>query len=424
MLGQTMSSFPLTLRGILALLGGIYLFFGPWHRTQDLVAGTLGLSLILITSLAYLVNLFNSEILRRKLKLTIYLDKQKIIAKQPTSAVLDIEEPTPILLPLLERTLTLIPKRGNYSPSMRFDSGAKSKLLFELNFPHRGIWEFSRVKIELKDSLGLTKLSSNLTLKQVVQASVYPAQSEQLSVPIISSSIREGDEAVSTDQRLGEPFDLKSYHPSDGMSKIVWKLYAKSGELFARHPEASMTPEGRVIVWAQGGLDSDNAYSAALNYLWQLELNSIEMHFYCQGSKIGECAKSLIQAEALVLSSAWNSESKAIDNNMLFKNLPALEPAATSFVIFASNNGEAEDQQELLALVSSISNGPVSSSTKLHLVLAEPVLDRSLNTEQGVLNSFIFGAKQHDQRPVVSSATINQLIQQGVQIYQRGTERV
>jgi len=97
------------------------------------------------------------------------------------------------------------------------------------------------------------------------------------SVPVLTSSYRAGDLISDANERRGDPFDLKPYHPSDGIKKILWKVYAKTGELISRHPEQSMTPEGQVFIFSVNNVEDDHVCGAALDYTKKLEDLSLDV---------------------------------------------------------------------------------------------------------------------------------------------------
>jgi hypothetical protein len=134
-------------------------------------------------------------------------------------------------------------------------------------FPHRGIWIIDNTLVEFCDRFKLWVFSINIQLEeQKASFIVYPPIISSSTYPIVQSTEREGDTSISTSQTSGDMYDIKRYHPSDGMRKIIWKVFARSGQLLSRHPEPTMTPEGKSIIFACGGTFNDSAYSAAADY--------------------------------------------------------------------------------------------------------------------------------------------------------------
>ena len=107
--------------------------------------------------------------------------------------------------------------------------------------------------------------------------------------------------------RHGEPFDIKSYHPSDGVKKIVWKAFAKRGELLSRHPEASMTPEGFVVILVVAGPEGDTACAHAIAYTSSLEQLNLEIIASCEGARGRSPAHSPEAFKELLIDSVWDT---------------------------------------------------------------------------------------------------------------------
>jgi len=122
--------------------------------------------------------------------------------------------------------------------------------------------------------------------------------------------------------RQGDPFDIKPYHPSDGIKKIVWKAFAKSGELLSRHPEASMTPEGFVTIVTLARPQDDDVCSKVIAYTRALEELKLDLLITCEGAQGRPLARSSSECEELLIDSVWDarlstSETLERDTNAL-----------------------------------------------------------------------------------------------------------
>jgi hypothetical protein len=123
----------------------------------------------------------------------------------------------------------------------------------------------------------------------------------------LSSTQRPGDLVIDTLNRQGDPFDIKPYHPSDGLKKIVWKAFAKRGELLSRHPEASMTPEGYVVILVLAGPLDDDVCARALAYTRTLDELKLDIVVGCQGGRSYIPASTPEAAEELLIDAVWES---------------------------------------------------------------------------------------------------------------------
>lgn len=107
--------------------------------------------------------------------------------------------------------------------------------------------------------------------------------------------------------RQGDPFDIKQYHPADGIKKIVWKAFAKRGELLSRHPEASMTPEGFVVLFTIAAKEGDRACAHAEAYAESLSKLNLEIIASCEGAKARPPARSVEELHDLLIDSVWDA---------------------------------------------------------------------------------------------------------------------
>jgi len=122
--------------------------------------------------------------------------------------------------------------------------------------------------------------------------------------------------------RQGEPFDIKSYHPSDGVKKIVWKAFAKRGELLSRHPEASMTPEGFVVMLVIAGVEGDPACAQAFAYSESLARLNLEIIASCEGALTRPPARAPEALKELLIDSVWDARPE--DPSQLQRDAAAL----------------------------------------------------------------------------------------------------
>jgi hypothetical protein len=127
------------------------------------------------------------------------------------------------------------------------------------------------------------------------------------SLPLLSSTQRPGDTVTDTLNRQGDPFDIKPYHPSDGIKKIVWKAFAKSGELLSRHPEASMTPEGFVTIITLARPEDDDICSKVIAYTRALEELKLDLLISCEGLHGRQLVRGSNACEELLIDSVWDA---------------------------------------------------------------------------------------------------------------------
>ncbi len=147
------------------------------------------------------------------------------------------------------------------------------RLSDSLLFPHRGVWHLTGLQFHLEDFLGFTSLTWDLPLSLSIEVSAPLLTIRPL--PIVASSATAGDDISLAHERTGELFDMKPYDPSEGASRILWKTFARSRQLFVRRPEPALLPEGEVAVFVVANRSEDYVVGACRSFLEQLRENQI-----------------------------------------------------------------------------------------------------------------------------------------------------
>lgn len=178
-----------------------------------------------------------------------------------------------------------------------------------MQFPHRGNWRFQKATWVLYDVFDLWHFHHTQKYDDThAIVPVSPPAGFDSPPPIINSCLRDGDSVADIQEARGDYYDIKRYHPSDGMRKIVWKIFARTGELLARHPEKTMTPEGRVLMAVCAQSIHDSGARLAINYSSYLIDAGLECSATCLGQLSGDPAKTPEALEKLLIETAWSSD--------------------------------------------------------------------------------------------------------------------
>lgn len=301
---------PLSLRCVLILCCLLYLLVGPVNTSSDIVsAGLTYGSLTLITTIVLLV-VTQGAILARRVSLEVLPPQDNIVSGTPTRIVLRL--PALRVLPLTHLDLSvefdhplptpLVVRLVGASPSDR-------RVHIDVVFPHRGTWSVQAIRCQLGDIAGMAQYSWRYN--QECSIIVAPPVATETDLPILSSAQRPGDLVIDTLNRQGDPFDIKAYHPSDGVKRIVWKAFAKRGELLSRHPEASMTPEGYVVILVLARPSDDDLCSRTLAYVRSLDELKLDVVVGCQGGRDATPARTPDASRSLLIETVWESAHHA-----------------------------------------------------------------------------------------------------------------
>lgn len=299
---------PLTTRSVVGLLLLLYLIVGPIRESTDIVSASLTYALLIIIALTSGAVAIQGAILKRYATLEVSPPTEPAISGEPTKLLLTISRAR--MLPFLFLDVTIeFENPGTTSATIRISGlrGETRSIPLESLFPHRGSWEIRGIRCSLRDVSGLAK--SQWEILKPTAITVVPPTSHESTLPILSSTQRPGELVVDVFNKQGEPFEVKAYHPSDGMKKIVWKAFAKRGELLSRHPEASMNPEGFVVMLVIADREGDSACAHALAYARSLASLNLDIIAGCEGGATRTPAHSPESLLDLLIDSVWDASS-------------------------------------------------------------------------------------------------------------------
>jgi hypothetical protein len=145
-------------------------------------------------------------------------------------------------------------------------------------FAHRGVWRIATASWTVQDCFGFWKFhSKQLSQSSAEATTVYPQSRIFEQLDPLYASVKQGDDQLDATQLGTDLYDIKRYHPSDGLRKIVWKVFARTGELLSRHPEQTMTPDGKVILLVAGGPMADTGYAQCYQYMQQMHHSGVDV---------------------------------------------------------------------------------------------------------------------------------------------------
>ena len=350
---------PLTIRSVIFLIFCAYLLVGPVPQSSDIVAAALACGLLALFLAIVLAARLQALYVQRRLTLELYPPDEPITSGQSTRAVVKF---SPLqLLPgmTLECRLSCV-HEGISIPTITLFKGtpAGHRVAIEIIAPHRGNWDIHGVRCTIGDLTGFIRVSWTIPLDSSLI--VYPPKQSDALLPLVSSTQRPGDLITDAVHRLGDPFDIKPYHPSDGIKKIIWKAFAKRGELLSRHAEASMTPEGFVALFVLAQAADDDACGKALAYVNALTELKLDLLLSCEGNNGRAPGHNVETCQELLIDSAWDAQrtssiSLATDLQSLFDACTRTSVAVTlrTIVVFCSGTRMAgPDGVELMRTIS------------------------------------------------------------------------
>ncbi|MFM1848044.1 MAG: hypothetical protein RL417_1518, partial [Pseudomonadota bacterium] len=310
-------SSPITLRGGALGAFGVYLLLGPVARETDIVAAVFAATILFLVITALTLTIASGARIRREFLPALSFpegDEESpgdsgVYSGREVGCLLKV--PPISIWPLYVLSVRLEFEEPGLNLSVHRMTGSFSGNSFlpqPITFPHRGRWRLRAIDCVFGDQFGLTQLRWQHTVPSLGGTiTVRPPRPHGSVLPVITSCQRSGDLVTDLHDRRGDLFDLKPYHPADGMRRIVWKIFARRGELVSRQPEASMTPEGRAILYVLARSNEDLICGALLRYLQSLEDLGIEIFLGCEGMGSHPPARSVMLSERLLIEAVWNA---------------------------------------------------------------------------------------------------------------------
>ena len=331
---------PCTLRGILAIILATVAVRTLAIAEFDLVANILGWSILALLGITFLSVLFLRFRIAAILEATSHISTLSVISKRPIPAGISLRNSSlPPYFALELRRVFAHP--GVESPVhivTGYQGASSSRILVDsLRFPHRGRWKLNFLECRISDALGFCALRWRIPLDSIisVSAETYPIE----SLPIVASSHRAGEDLTSSSERTGDLFDIKTYDPSDGIKRILWKTYARSGELVSRRPEPASIPDGELALFLLARREEDVVAGAVQDYIEQLRANDIEVLFGTDTLSIGDMESS--QDAAYVMKP--DEIQDAIDGDVWHDSLGTGQ-GVSEFIESLSERGRAVEQ--------------------------------------------------------------------------------
>jgi hypothetical protein len=87
----------------------------------------------------------------------------------------------------------------------------------------------------------------------------------------------------------------------------VWKIFARTGQLIARHPEPQTQPEGKTFIFAIADHFEDRVAASAYRYVTRAEELGMEIRCGCLGMNAEPLARNREEALRLLLKTVWES---------------------------------------------------------------------------------------------------------------------
>lgn len=251
-----------------------YLLLYPASEQYDLLASIVG-GFLLVT-LAVLGILFVLAMRVVPEEADVRLDSDRGLPEFPISSQISI--PATSLPPFIRlEILRKFDCGGLQSSTIKVIGGRVEHLEQKFVAEHRGIWRSNGLVVTIGDSLGFFSLKRFINCP--LEVLCYPKQEGIPHIAITPSAFQSGDLSHPNAPRSGDPLDMKAYDKGDGISRIMWKIFARTGELYVRIPEQAVYPESEVFVYLVADKNDDKVSAKTWEFIKQLVAQNIRVKF-------------------------------------------------------------------------------------------------------------------------------------------------
>lgn len=141
---------------------------------------------------------------------------------------------------------------------------------------HRGIYDVHHVLISFCDMLGLLSLPCKVPFSQ--QLFTLPLSREGQNIKAQPNATEDQTHRIDIPKKVeGEYINYKEFEMGDNIQRIVWKIYAKSGQLVVRVPETKDPYASHLYFYVSffNSLGADGAFEKELLNVYKDKIRSL-----------------------------------------------------------------------------------------------------------------------------------------------------
>ena len=310
--------FPLSIGGLLWGLAAVWVLVEWGGNRYDyilLVVGGVAVGVLGVVVLCVLLG-----------AVVVWLSLKKIPEAEPVSLATGIKTKTPFVVPL-PWWVPLVQVNWQWkTPAAEVEIIGKTEWV---SFKRRGEWESIIRTISIQDSFGLCLI--RFVFQQDCMLRVLPNIGNFRGAQLVQGLSSGPAFSHPAGESVGDRIDIRTYTKGDPMRYILWKVYARTGNLVVRTPEKALQPEDRTIAFLISHPADPSAAGAAMSAIDSNFLGK-EWKFGTDGAPVPttdrETAIDMIVRSAVSSASNAESLSRFIHEatNSMFRKLLVFTP--------------------------------------------------------------------------------------------------
>ncbi|MCI5106249.1 MAG: DUF58 domain-containing protein [Pseudomonadales bacterium] len=253
--------FPLTFQGVLTLLATALALSIFGYGSMDLVVFALAICALAILVFSLFCAVLSGVIMQRRIARLMTANEA---AAKPISLECGFPNESGFQLPALNYLpLIRLDWRVVYPDCMetRIRLNADQEMSEELLPRQRCLTEKVTRQFTVSDVLGFCRFSWRQN--QIIQCLALPQTNTMKSMPLLRSMTSEDGIPNPAGAPEGDRMEIRRYAPGDSVRDIMWKAYARSGQLNVRLAEKSVFHSQRTIAYLVAGPGDEAAAAVA-----------------------------------------------------------------------------------------------------------------------------------------------------------------
>lgn len=320
--------FPLTTLGILVGGASVLAYFGFARPRLDYVLQLVSVLTAGLTVLALLSVLPGAFLVRRAAKRGLAeLDRSRFELEAERGHAEGLELPRWRWLPLLELSWQL-----EDAPDLKLEiQPAGGRFIEHIEGRARMFAEGLTRRFVVEDAFGLARIE--FALHDPRPVIVRPFVGRLSGVPMLRAHASGEEVPYPMGEAVGDRVDMRRYVAGDPLRLLLWKVYARTGELMVRTPERAVSPAVRIIAYLPATAADEPAAAAARVAIDSGVLGRAWSFFADGGQHVTERAE---EAQSLVVSSSRVRDTEGGEGRGLAQLLAGVRDAErVRLVLFA-----------------------------------------------------------------------------------------
>ena len=145
----------------------------------------------------------------------------------------------------------------------------------------RGQYERIHRRFVLEDAFGLVRLV--LYRSETRNIRVLPWKGLVENSTMLRAHAGGDELSHPAGEKIGDRIDIRRYQPGDPLKWVLWKIFARTGQMMVRTPERAISPSVRVLAYLPS-CENDEPAAAAARVAVSTQLLSTDWRFRADGS--------------------------------------------------------------------------------------------------------------------------------------------